>query len=653
MASSARTTHPHRDAVPSGSSTPSRAEPRLRRSRLAGALAGLALAGVPLASAEASPIKLDQIDRPVVLDGIPNPGEWPREPQKMSAVGAAAAPADLSARGAIAYDAKNLYVAVDVTDDLLREGDKVEVALEIGGQVHTLVFTPGEPGKSAAKVTLAGRPIAGARAVEAPTKSGWSLEGSVPWSAIPGASTLRVGLRGAFTVHDADKSAAIESVVGWGRSGALVGLSSTPEQALADGLVRDKRLGPPEHTVTANVAGDAMLERVLVHDRYLVVLGPTFRGGTQYYFRDLAVPDKTVSITRVEARDLDGDGRDELVLTKRLTSNKAASAGGRRAFRDHLEILSFGKSDVPSILLLAEIAVGGEKGAITNPIRIGAEAGKGVITIGPATAHQADADTWSEPVESTIDAAPTPWGRIESRVYKWKGGAFVIDSEKTRAEAPPKPAPLASSAKPAPPPPPAAPDASKVYEQYKRDRSVRTAAAATLTANFSGDARPEKVALHDRDLVVWGPGFKGGAAYAYTTLGFAKASDILRVSAVDATGDGHAEIVVRGLLRAQHGSDEVVREIELVFSVGEQGIRRVFGAELARSIGQKRVEGTVSYGRGGKLVLSSGKATGFTKESYPFAQDTAPVGGLEPLLLPWGGTTKVEYVHRAGVFERR
>jgi hypothetical protein len=306
------------------------------------------------------------------------------------------------------------------------------------------------------------------------------------------------------------------------------------------------------------------------------------------------------------------------------------------------------------ILLLAEIAVGGDKGAITNPIRIGTEAGKGVITIGPATAHQADADNWSEPAGDRASTRRRRLGDGSSRgSTSGEGGAFVVDSEKTRAEAAPKPAPVAASAKPATAPAPAAPDASKVYEQYKRDRSVRSAAAATLTANFSGDGRPEKVALHDRDLVVWGPGFKGGSAYAYTTLGFAKASDILRISAVDATGDGRAEIVVRGLLRTQHGSDEVVREVELVFTVEEQGIRRVFGAELARAIGQKRVEGVVSYGRGGKLVLSSGKAVGFTKESYPFAQDTGPVGGLEPLLLPWSGATKVEYLHRAGTFERR
>jgi hypothetical protein len=637
--------------APSPSPARHRRIPRPWGPTVAGAL-GLAVASLVASGATAAPIKLDQADRAVMLDGVPNPGEWPREPQRLDPIGAPTSPADFSARATLAYDAKSVFVGVDVTDDILRPGDEIELVLEVGGKAHSFVFVPGEPGKSAAKVTSAGRPVSGAKAVEAPKKDGWSLEASLPWSSIPGGATQRVALRGALVVRDADRSSAVESTMGWGQTSALLPVWTTPEQALADGLLREKRLGAPAHALSANVVGDALLERVLVHDRYLVVLGPTFRGGTQYYFRDLSVPDKTVSISRIEARDLDGDGRDELVLAKRLTATKAPPPGKSRPFRDHVEVLSFGKSDVPSVLLLAETAVGGEQGAITNPIRISMEAGKGVITIGPATAHQTDAERWAEPVEATIDPAPTPWGRVESRTYKLRATGFVVDAEKTRAEAQPKPAATTQAPKPATPAPPAAPDASKVYEQYKRDRSVRGPATATLTANFSGDGRPEKVALHDRDLVVWGPGFKGGSAYAYTTLGFAKASDVLKLSAVDVTGDGLAEIVVRGVLRAQHGGDEVVREVELVFTVGEQGLKRVFGAELARAIGSKRVEGSVTYAKG-KIVLAPGRATGFTRESYPFAQDTAPVGGLEPLLLPWSGASKVEYLHRAGAFERR
>jgi hypothetical protein len=52
-------------------------------------------------------------------------------------------------------------------------------------------------------------------------------------------------------------------------------------------------------------------------------------------------------------------------------------------------------------------------------------------------------------------------------------------------------------------------------------------------------------------------------------------------------------------------------------------------------------------------VLASGKAVGFTKESYPFNQDKAPVGGIEPLLLPWSDTTSARYKWSGSVFEKQ
>ena len=52
-------------------------------------------------------------------------------------------------------------------------------------------------------------------------------------------------------------------------------------------------------------------------------------------------------------------------------------------------------------------------------------------------------------------------------------------------------------------------------------------------------------------------------------------------------------------------------------------------------------------------IVSPGKAKGFTKQTYPFDQDAGPVGGLEPLLLPWSGLGPVEYAWSGSAFERR
>jgi hypothetical protein len=113
--------------------------------------------------------------------------------------------------------------------------------------------------------------------------------------------------------------------------------------------------------------------------------------------------------------------------------------------------------------------------------------------------------------------------------------------------------------------------------------------------------------------------------------------------------------VVRGRLRAQGSKgEEVERTVELVYQVTDQGLRRVFAAEVRRAIGANAVAGTITYGpTAGAIRLAPGKATGFTPSSYPFDQDAGPVGGIEPLLLPWGSTKSLDYAWNGAAFVRR
>src|SRR5262249_23714877 len=154
---------------------------------------------------------------------------------------------------------------------------------------ETVAIFPGQPGKTAGKATKNGAAIASAKVVEAPNASGWTLEASIPWTSI-GDGTTRVGLKGALFVYDADDSDAPDAVVGSAASSdasSLPDLVTTPEQALADGLMKEKSLGKPSFSFIDNVAGNGQKERVLVYDKYLVVLGSGFRSGTGYYFTDL------------------------------------------------------------------------------------------------------------------------------------------------------------------------------------------------------------------------------------------------------------------------------------------------------------------------------------------------------------------------------
>jgi hypothetical protein len=599
---------------------------------------------------------MDLVDKAPVLDGVP--GEWQRELGKLaSTVKGAPSAADLSAKGAVAYDAKNLYVAVDVTDDALKgggSGDRVDLTVVVGNTATVVSIFPGDPGKSPGKATVKGQAVSGAKVVEAPRKGGWTLEAAIPWSAIEGAASTRVGMRGSLAVFDAD-AGAVDAAVGTAPStdpAQLPALSTTPEQALLDGLIKDKRLGNPTFQGTANVVGDAMKERVLVFDHFLVVLGPSYRGGKQYYFADMAVSGASMTVAGFETRDMDGDGRDDLVLRKKFTKT------GQKTTREVLHVLSYGAGDTPELIFQHETGLSNPKGSVANEVSFANDAGKVTITVRAGSAKGLDEQSYDEPTEGSFDPVILPWGTIQSQTYKLqKGRAYVRTGEERRAKPTatesPSQKPVAEKAPPAPAPP----DVGKVLALYKKDRSVSVSPRFDLSADVAGDGTAERVLLFDKDIVVAGPRFKSGTGYAFTTLSFASGADIKSVTVRDATGDKKADVVVRGVLKAKGPSnDEVTREIELVFKVTDSGLKRVFGAEVARSIGPKRVEGSIKYesqGNAAFVVLGPGRAAGFTKESYPFGQDTGPVGGLEPLLLPWGGASPVRYKWNGTSFDRQ
>ena len=203
-----------------------------------------------------------------------------------------------------------------------------------------------------------------------------------------------------------------------------------------------------------------------------------------------------------------------------------------------------------------------------------------------------------------------------------------------------------------PPPPSAGELLEQVYDLYKRDRGVSGRPRFDRAIDVAGDARPERVLLHDRDLVVFGKGFKGGTGYSYLTLQqFASPSDILDLSTRDVTGDGKAEIVVRGVMHGNGPAGPIDWEVTLVFQVVGDTLRRVFAAETARSMGTKRVTGSMRFSGGG-IELAPGAAVGWTERTYPFGQDTGPVGGYEPLLLPWSNVSPVRYRWTGSGFSR-
>ncbi len=639
---------------------------RTRRSTSFAALACAAGAflATPSSHAGGTAIKASLIEASTIkLDGIPK--EWPELMALGHTVKGAPTKADLQARAAISYDNSNIFIAADVTDDALRGGgDRVSVVIGFpGGAVHQVDLFPGEPGKSAASAkNKEGKTITGAKVIEAPHGGGWSLEATIPWSAFPPATTTRVGLRGAIFVHDADKDTAIEASVGSAPSSAYESLppvSIESEQALGESLKAKKIKNVPRYNLIADVVGDALKERVIVFDQVLVVLGPTFRKGSEFFWTDLGVDASQGMLPGCETRDLTGDGQAEIILRKRL--------GKPKNYREYLQIMQFGKSDAPTMIFQSEVAIVTEKGAVENEVRFEPNGALTAIVVKPGTAKNFDAGNYAESRETSMSPALLPWETIASRTFKWNGKAFAQVGEEKQAGTPAPPvvenAP-ASTGKPATKTQASAPTGAvlnemleRVYTQYKRDRGITGKARFSLSADITGDKSEESVLLHDRDLVVFGNGWKNGTGFTYMNLGqFVKGSDITEISTMDVTGDGKAEIIVKGTIAGANSTEgPLSRDVLFVYQMTDEGLRRVFAVETARSMGRKRVEGTVKFvkaARGMDIEVSSGKATEWNGGNYPFTQDTSPVGGVEPLLLPWSNLPTVRYRWKNGGFSK-
>ena len=634
-------------------------------------LASLLVCG--LARADGVAIRPDML-KPgeIKLDGIPR--EWPGAMTQLGKTLAGSPGPDLGMRGAIAYDETHLYVGAEFRDDrLVRTGACAEgedhasllIAFPKGGggyALHEINLFPGDPGKISGCIKhKGGGAVPGAKIVEAPkgVPGAYSFEAQIPWTAFAEAARTRVGMRAALRYYDGDGRAA-KTILGTSTdvpAADLPRLAIEAEQSLEDGLLKEKGITtPPSHDRFADVAGDAMLERIVVYDRYLAILGPHFREGKEYYFADLGVDVGQGQLSLFEVRDVNGDGKADIVTKKRV--------GNAGEWREVLFITAMGPGDVPFILFQHEVGIHGPSGTVANEVRFGTSGPRPTIEIGAGSATGYNAGNYREAVETSMDPLLLPWGTIKTQIYEYNGKSFAKVREEKQVPtsgSSSRPSAVAESSRPTSLPPAARPPTpdelqDQVYALYKHDRHVigRERPRFDLAVDLAEDSRKERVLLHGRDLVVFGKGFKGGAGYAFLTLEpFADAGDIVDVGARDITDDGKAEIFVRGVMRTLAPKElglkkgtVVEREVMLIYSVTAQGIARVFGVETGRGFGGKRVQGTLAFlpgAHGLDIEVRPGRAFGFNERTYPFNQDHAKVGGLEPLLLPWGGGSLARY----------
>jgi hypothetical protein len=560
---------------------------------------------------------------------------------------------DFRAQVALAYDDDHVYVGAEITDDKLyrtasygKEEDHCSLVFAFptasgGYQEQKVELFPGDPGKLAGKVTKGGQAVSGASLVEAPVSKpkGYSFEAKIPWSTFSHARNVRAGLRGNIVCFDSD-GGSVKSALSWAgstsRSWPFV--LNEAEQSMQDNLVKGKGLtGSPKFDLVADVTGDSMAERVLVWGKYLVVLGPHFRSGSEFYFQELnSTADDVKSL---QVRDVTGDGKAEVLVQMRV--------GGVSTWRELLSVQTV-VSDQLQPILEHEVAVGTTQGTVHNRAAWSTGTKKGMRwTLRPGTAEGLTAANYQAPPGTGKAEVLLPWGTIKSKVYEWDGSRF----DKTKEE---KQAGGKSSSKPAkvqrppPPPPPRPPTADEMQNQvlklYRKDRHIAASAKPKfdLATNVADDQTIERLLVFGKDLVVFGKGYRQGSGYVSISMGFESDKDVIDVTTRDLTGDGRAEILVRGIQKVKApkelGKGILQRQVLLVYTVQSDKIVRVFSAELGMMLQKNRLSGSISFVPSANsldLELGPGHSVGWDKKTWPFKQDSEAVGGIEPMILPW------------------
>ncbi len=599
--------------------------------------------------------------------------EWP---SKMTDLGTTQSGSGVRAGVTLAYDDANLYVVMKLGDKHIERSAAasenedhatLHLAFPRGRDFNTydVDLFPGNPGKTAGVVKMKGSAVSGAKIVEAPSKNGLDFEAQIPWSAFPDAAKVRVGLRAAVSYSDA-QGGSIATVVSTSPNKSGRGLPPMlleAEEGLESNLLRPKGLVNPSREAYGNVSGDGMYERVAVYGDSLAIVGPHYRGGKEFYFADLGVKDGSM-VTRLELVDFDGDGRDEIVIQKRV--------GAPDKYRELITVTKVGTDDTPFQAFAQEVGIKTADGKIENRVSLRG----GQIEISQGESEGFEASSYAEPTIDGTGSALLPWENVGSRTFKWTGKGFEPSGETPNSsksaggsagktgKSPKKNHKnrAVKSDEPPPPPAPRAPTSDelldRVYALYRKDRGVGGGKPSfDFVTDVTGDRTPERVLIHGKDIVVFGKGFRGGMSYAFITVGVGDPKDIVDVTARDLTGDGKAEIVVRAVLHAKAskalGGDVVERRALMIYGIKDDALVRVFGAETSRAVGDNQVLGAVAFEpgkRGVDIELRPLRALGWTEKSYPFPQDTTPAGGLEPLLLPWGDAGKRAYHWNGSAF---
>ncbi len=608
--------------------------------------------------ADAAPIRPIPVEKGAVrIDGVVK--EWAVRWEQLERTVKGRAFGKGEAEASLGYDATNLYLALRVPDQKIarrkkpdRKQDHAVIYLAFpkrgGGYVtETVRVYPGKPAKIAGTVRVNGRPVKGSRTVEAPNRRGFTMETRIPWSAFGKHAQARVGMRAAIRYVDASAPGHVQRIIAThsatkGRK--LPPLRFAAENAVAEHVKQNSLSRVAGEPRLAQIAPGKSLEFVAAYGNTITAIGPDIMNGRGMTFGELRG-----TTERFEFRDFTGDGLDEVVAWSR--------SGTQEEFRESFQVLQIRSGQLVSVFE-HETKVVTADGSVANKI-VFSKSDKSAFQI---VATRASGYEQSNPVPRPKHGAPRvlqPW-QYRSKTFRWDESRFVLTAEDKVKPKPPPPSLRAPARKPTPKSKPKRANASALIAQViARFRAAEGLASTPLrhdlTANLFGGPESERVIVAGTRLAVGGVDLNGGPGYAFVRVNAESAEDISKPSFFDVTGDNRSEVILRVAQRLSTDTgDAATREIYLVYQVTRGGLRRLFGAEVSRTLGSARLKTRVAFkprkasrtksrtksrkngqkkGQALDLHVQPYKPKGWSESTYPFALAEDP--NIEPLLLPW------------------
>jgi hypothetical protein len=580
---------------------------------------------------------------------------------------------DASVGFALARDADNLYLAAEVRDDQLirtrehRATDDAVVfslAVQAGSRRvgYDIAVMPGQPGSFAGGVEFRnGRSgnVRGARVVEdnLPNGGGFVIEVQIPWSSLADLRDNLSSLRGRVAYNDNDTPGRpnIETTLATGPGDGrnyeqLAPARGATNASTSTDLITQFRQAQGYTTAepfldrSANIAGDAPLERVVLFARYLVAAGPGIAGGNRYAF--LEHPVRTADdLVDVAMRDVTGDGRMDVLLRARVTSSNMT--------REVLYVYGAPNgADQLEQLFAHELSRSAAGNRVVN--RATYEQGPR-IRVTFASNEGFTPQNFPRLQENGVLLPMLQWSEFRAVAYQWSDSLHRFELSASDPNPQRVNGPATSSTETVAGGTPGATvvavapaDVAGVLTLFRQRAGIAATARPDFSAegNVAEDRQPETVQIYGQKLVVAGARFMGGRSYYQVDLpeGFS----ILSLELADVTDDGQLEGVIRArrnlTVQVRGQALEVQKEFVLVYSFDTSHRGRVFAAEVSRRVGADSIVNDVrglSRNRANSLTISPGRATGWTEQSYLF-RDTPPQG-FAPLLLPWQTRAAVVY----------